>query len=84
MVLFTIALGTSIDAFVVGISLALLNVMIWGPGILIGIVTFMASMIAIRIGKSAGEKLGNKIEIAGGIILIAIGIRIFLEHMLGA
>jgi putative Mn2+ efflux pump MntP len=84
IVLLTIALGTSIDAFAVGISFALLDVMIWNAGILIGVITFLASMTAIRIGKSAGERLGNKVEIIGGIILIAIGVKIFLEHMLTA
>jgi putative Mn2+ efflux pump MntP len=82
IVLITIALGTSIDAFAVGISFALLDVMIWESGILIGIVTFLASMTAIRIGKSAGERLGNKVEIIGGLILIVIGFKIFLEHYL--
>jgi putative Mn2+ efflux pump MntP len=82
IVLLTIALGTSIDAFAVGISFALLDVMIWKSGILIGAVTFLASMTAIRIGKSAGDRLGNKVEIIGGLILIAIGLKIFLEHML--
>jgi putative Mn2+ efflux pump MntP len=82
IVLLTIALGTSIDAFAVGISFALLDVMIWKAGILIGVVTFLASMTAIRIGKSAGERLGNKVEIIGGLILIAIGLKIFLEHIL--
>ena len=82
VVLLTIALGTSIDAFAVGISFALLNVKIWEAGILIGTVTFLASMTAIRIGKSAGERLGNKVEIFGGLILIAIGLKIFLEHIL--
>ncbi|MDO9580612.1 MAG: manganese efflux pump MntP family protein [Bacteroidales bacterium] len=83
-VLLTLALGTSIDAFAVGISFALLDVMIWKSGILIGTVTFIASMTAIRIGKSAGKRLGNNVEIIGGIILIAIGIKIFLEHILAA
>ena len=83
-ILITIGLGTSIDAFAVGISFALLNVMIWISGVLIGIVTFIASMTAIRIGKSAGARLGNNVEIVGGVILIAIGIKIFLEHMLGS
>jgi manganese efflux pump family protein len=82
MVLLTIALGTSIDAFAVGISFAFLDVKIWVSGIIIGTVTFLASMTAIRIGKSAGEKLGQRVEIVGGIILIAIGIKIFLEHIL--
>ena len=84
LVLLTIAIGTSIDAFAVGISFAILSVQIWKAGILIGMVTFLASMTAIRIGKSAGERLGNKVEIIGGIILIAIGIKIFLEHILAA
>jgi manganese efflux pump family protein len=84
IVLLTIALGTSIDAFAVGISFALLDVKIWGAGILIGIVTFLASMIAIRIGKSAGKRLGNKVEIIGGLMLIAVGLKIFLEHILAS
>lgn len=82
LILLTLALGTSIDAFAVGISFAILNVKIWSSGIIIGAVTFIASMAAIRIGKSAGERLGNKVEIIGGIILIVIGIKIFLEHTL--
>ncbi len=81
LVLITLAVGTSIDAFAIGISFAILEVKIWKAGILIGLVTFIASMTAIRIGKSAGEKLGNKVEIIGGLILIAIGIKIFLEHI---
>jgi manganese efflux pump family protein len=82
IILFTIAVGTSIDAFAIGISFALLEVKIWEAGILIGAVTFLASMTAIRIGKSAGDRLGNKVEIFGGLILIAIGLKIFLEHIL--
>jgi putative Mn2+ efflux pump MntP len=82
VILVAMALGTSIDAFAVGISFALLDVKIWISGFIIGIVTFLASMIAIRIGKSAGEKLGQRVEIIGGIILVSIGIKIFLEHML--
>jgi manganese efflux pump family protein len=81
--LLTVAVGTSIDAFAVGISFALLEIKIWLSGVIIGIVTFLASMIAIRIGKSAGTKLGQRVEIIGGLILIAIGVKIFLEHMLG-
>jgi putative Mn2+ efflux pump MntP len=81
--LITIAIGTSIDAFAVGISFALLRIRIWYSAVIIGTVTFLASMIAIRIGKSAGERLGNKVEIIGGLILIAIGVKIFLEHTLG-
>jgi putative Mn2+ efflux pump MntP len=82
--LLTVAIGTSIDAFAVGISFALLAIKIWISGVIIGAVTFLASMTAIRIGKSAGEKLGQRVEIIGGIILIAIGVKIFLEHILAS
>jgi len=81
--LLTVAVGTSIDAFAVGISFALLDLKIWLSGVIIGAVTFLASMTAIRIGKSAGAKLGQRVEIVGGLILIAIGIKIFLEHIMG-
>lgn len=84
LTLLATAIGTSIDAFAVGISFALLEIKIWISGIIIGTVTFLASMTAIRIGKSAGKKLGQRVEIVGGLILIAIGIKIFLEHMLEA
>ena len=83
LVLFTLALGTSIDAFTVGISFALLEVKIWISGLIIGTVTFLSSMIAIRIGKSTVSGLGQKVEIMGGVILIAIGLKIFLEHYVG-
>jgi putative Mn2+ efflux pump MntP len=81
--LLTVAVGTSIDAFAVGISFALLDLKIWLSGVIIGAVTFLASMTAIRIGKSAGAKLGQRVEIVGGLILIAIGVKIFVEHILG-
>ena len=77
------AVGTSIDAFAVGISFAFLDIKIWMSGLIIGAVTFLASMTAIRIGKSAGTRLGQRVEIAGGLILFSIGMKIFLEHMLG-
>ena len=83
-VLLTMAVGTSIDAFAVGISFAFLSVKIWSAGLLIGTVTFLASMTAIRIGKSAGSRLGSRVEILGGIILAAIGTKILLEHLMGA
>jgi putative Mn2+ efflux pump MntP len=80
LALVTVAVSTSIDAFAVGVSFAFLNVMIWISGFIIGAVTFIASMTAIRIGKSAGKHLGQRVEILGGIILISIGLKIFLEH----
>ena len=77
----TMAVGTSIDALAVGLSFAFLDINIWLAGFVIGTITFLASMTAIRIGKSAGKKLGPRSEIVGGLILIAIGLKILLEHL---
>lgn len=79
-IVFAMAIGTSIDAFAVGVSFAFLKADIWFSAVIIGGVTFVASMIAIRIGKSAGPKLGSGVEILGGVILIAIGVKILLDH----
>jgi len=76
----TMGISTSIDALVVGISFAILFDKIWIEALLIGVVTFIASMTAIRIGKYAGPKLGSRVEKAGGLLLIAIGLKILLEH----
>lgn len=81
-ILILMAIGTSIDAFVIGISLGLLDADIWMSAVIIGMVTFLASMIAIRLGKSAGRRLGPAVEIAGGIILIIIGLKILADHTL--
>lgn len=83
-ILLTMAIGTSIDAFAVGISFAFLRVQIWLAGLIIGAVTFLASMTAIRIGKSAGYRLGSRVEILGGTILALIGIKILIEHLTAA
>ncbi|MDX9902648.1 MAG: manganese efflux pump MntP family protein [Bacteroidales bacterium] len=83
-VVLTMAVGTSIDAFAVGISFAFLRVQIWTAGLIIGAVTFLASMTAIRIGKSAGSHLGSRVEIIGGLILVVIGIKILVEHLTAA
>lgn len=78
----SMAIGTSIDALAVGVSFAFLYNSIWFEALIIGVVTFIASMIAIRIGKSAGPRLGKNAEVAGGVLLIGIGIKILLEHTL--
>ncbi|HUW92880.1 MAG TPA: manganese efflux pump MntP family protein [Bacteroidales bacterium] len=83
-VLLIIAIGTSIDALAIGFSFAFLEVRIWSAGLIIGAVTFLASMTAVRIGKSAGSHLGSRVEILGGIILAAIGIKILIEHLMAA
>jgi putative Mn2+ efflux pump MntP len=78
------AVATSIDALAVGVSLAFLKVNIWKAIMLIGIITFIFSGAGIAIGNFFGAKWKSKAEFAGGFILIAMGLKILLEHTLGA
>ena len=73
--------STSVDAFVVGISFAFLNVSIVLPVLIIGIITLAFSLIGLQLGKYFGKRLGKKVEIFGGIVLIGIGIKILIEHL---
>jgi len=79
--LFVLAIATSIDALAVGLSLSFLNVSIWLPVIIIGLITFTFSFIGVHIGKKVGHLFGNRVELIGGLILIGIGIRILIEHL---
>ncbi len=72
--------ATSIDAFAVGISFAVLNQEIVRPVCIIGIVTFFFAYIGLKLGKLLGQKFEYYIEIFGGIVLIGIGIKILIEH----
>lgn len=78
-----LSLATSIDALAVGISLGLIGVSIWVPAIVIGTVTIVITCLGISTGRAAGRILGPWAERIGGIILIAIGIRILLQHQMG-
>lgn len=75
-----LSVATSIDDFAVGVSFAFLNTPILIPIIIIGLVTFALSFMGYYIGKKMGHFLGNRIEILGGLILIAIGFKILLEN----
>ena len=76
-----LALATSIDALAVGVSFAFLNVKI-APAILcIGMITLLLSMLGVKIGNIFGVKFKSKAELAGGIILVLMGLKILLEHM---
>lgn len=79
--LFLQGVATSIDALAVGISFASLRVNIVYAVLSIGVITTMLSIIGVLIGKKFGDLLNNKASILGGIILISIGIKIFIEHM---
>ena len=81
-VMLTMAIATSIDALAVGITFALLpNVNIWLAIGLVGIITFVISAIGIKIGSVFGAKHKRTAELIGGIVLIAIGTKILLEHI---
>lgn len=76
-------IATSIDALAVGVSFAVMKTNIWTAALSIGIITFICSLCGVGIGKRFGGALKEKAEICGGLILIGIGLKIFLEHMLG-
>ena len=76
-----LALATSIDALAVGISMAMEEDGIAIPATVIGIVTMAISMAGIKIGSLFGDRFGRKAEAAGGIVLIAIGLKILLEGL---
>lgn len=77
-----LAVATSIDALAVGVSFAFLNVSIIPAVIIIGLTTFILCIGAVYIGKLFGAMIQKKAEILGGIILILIGLKILLEHIL--
>ena len=78
--LLVLSLAISIDALAVGLTLPFINVsLITGP-IIIGLVTFILSFLGTYLGNSFGHLLENKVEMAGGVILILIGCKILLEH----
>lgn len=81
--LFLLAVATSIDALAVGVTFSLLGVSILAPVLVIGAVTFSFSAAGVLIGVKSGHFFENRVEIAGGIVLIAIGLRILLSHLFG-
>lgn len=79
--IFVMAVATSIDALAVGITFAFLSVNIWSSISIIGVTTFVLSAIGVLIGHKFGAKYKNKAELAGGVILVLIGLKILLEHL---
>ncbi len=75
------AIATSIDALAVGVSFAFLKTNIFSAIAVIGLTTFILSLVGVLIGNRFGEKYKDKATLAGGIILIAIGTKILLEHL---
>lgn len=76
-----LAIATSIDALAVGVTFSFLDVNLMLAISLIGIITFVISMIGVKCGNVFGDKYEAKAEFAGGVILILLGIKILLEHL---
>jgi manganese efflux pump family protein len=79
--LVTLSIATSIDSLAVGLSLAMLRVSVWVPSAIIGVVTAAMSVIGIGFGSRLGHRWEKRAEIAGGLLLIGIGIHILVSHL---
>ncbi len=77
----SLSIATSIDALIVGVSFAFLNVNIIETVSIIGIITLFMSMVGFRMGKSLGSVFGRRAELIGGLVLIGIGTKILIEHL---
>ena len=80
--LIMLSIATSIDAFAIGLSLAMLRVQILYPAVVIGIVAAGMSLIGLRLGRRLGDAFGKRMEVIGGLILIGIGVRVVISHLL--
>ncbi|MDA8244158.1 MAG: manganese efflux pump MntP family protein [Elusimicrobia bacterium] len=76
-----LALATSIDALAVGLTFSVLKLSIIAPVLVIGLVTFAMSLAGVRLGSAGGHFFEHRMEAAGGLILIGIGLKILLEHL---
>lgn len=81
LVLVMLSTATSIDALAVGLSLAMLNIDVWFPSVVIGIITAAMCVIAISGGARVSARLGDRAQIAGGLILLLIAGRIVATHI---
>lgn len=79
--LFMLAIATSIDALAVGISFSFLQIDIVVAALVIGCTTFVLSLVGVVVGNRFGARFERPSQIAGGIVLIAIGLKILLEHL---
>lgn len=79
--LLLLSIATSIDAFAVGVSFALLDISILLPVIVIGLITFILSLAGSYLGERIGHIFENRLEALGGVVIILIGIKILLENV---
>ena len=79
--LLTLSVATSIDALAVGLSFAALHKSILYPAVVFGFVAFLMTVLGTKLGPPLGQRIGKKASLAGGLILILIGIKILAEHL---
>lgn len=79
--LMMLSIATSIDALVIGMGFAFLKISLLLATTIIGVVIFVMTCLGVVIGEKFRNFIGNKSEIAGGVVLIAIGIKILIEHL---
>lgn len=79
--LLLLSVATSIDALAVGLSLAFLDSNILRASLLIGIVAFLGTVAGFLIGRKAGELLGRRARLAGGVVLLVVALRILVTHL---
>ena len=82
--LVTLSVATSIDAFAVGLTLGLLDVGIFYPAAVIGAVACVMTVFGMYLGRYVGRKLGRAAEIVGGLVLIGIGVKLLISHVVGS
>ena len=82
MTLVMLSVATSIDALAVGLTISMLQVAIWFPALMIGLVAGVFTVVGLHLGKSVGsaERLSPVAEVLGGVVLLAIGVKILIEH----
>ena len=78
-----LSIATSIDALAVGLTLGLLQVSIWAPSVVIGLVACAFTAAGILSGSRIGTRLGRWPQVVGGLVLIGIGVKILIEHLGG-
>ena len=81
--LVVLATATSIDALAVGLSLAMLGWPIAAPAVVIGLVAGTLTLAGMQLGQYVGAAWGRRVELVGGLVLVAIGVKIVVEHTLG-
>lgn len=79
--LVALSVATSLDALAVGVSMSLIGMTVLRPALVIGAAALVMTFIGTRVGKTAGVHLGRWAERVGGVVLIAIGVKILVEHL---